>query len=819
VQTPTVELTAHVNGVVDVSVGLAIATYQVGYRVHAGAVDSLAWNLPRGSTLVSVESPELSGYVIESGESDVRRLILDFATPQTGSIVVTATLAQPLPRGAVEFEIPPLGIDAVSEQAGHTTLGRYQVAFRQPVDFRLVVAAASPNVVAKPRAIEDFLSDWPLGGVLPQEAYELIRAGAFRLSLRDLPIGLAAGSECHGRFTRGMLHWSFLAEIEPPVVPPFQYRLHVDSRLRIRNVSVQEEGADRLLRWSHLDDTLVLFLNDRALRTQTLLVDATLPITNADEVALPRIELMGVPAGPTMLTLTHSPDVKVVIASEHPASVEGRTSSDPNRNQAGASSSIVPIEIPAGGAFPRVQVEEVMPVTKSQIATIVRRVGAEDAMTVAVEYEVLSGRVLQFELETPAELAQRASIETSLEAETIRRPGTDGRTHLTFLTRQPVAGRFRVTLQVPVAIPFTGDRGAAGVTLPGIPVESRLLILSREYAVDLIPGSIPEWVSVSFGEELDFSRLASYMLTANEPLPSIRLQNERSDESSESLAHVTVEYDSRGSLSGRYVICLPDRPPDSLVFDWPEGAEPVAVLLDDQPQPVSPPANGTWTLPLQRATAPRLVCIAWIDHGDSRIGLVGKVHARLPALRNPAVATELLTTSVSPEWVAHRPSSESGKTEIIAALARLRMELSAIERSSAQPNRDESMWLNNALASDGDRVSTVTRLSPNPARPQMAGPTSSEGIWVSRRFAYDTLLGSVAALVVALVTWKSARFWLWLQEREALAWIVLGLLWRFALEPRAFGFVLIAWGVLVFVRFVTGRRHAPSEFEMGPTNG
>lgn len=857
-QAAAAELTAHVSGLFDVSPALAYSTYQVDYQVHAGAIDALAWKLPRGSTLVSVQSPGMSGYVFESGEGDARRLFLEFAAPQTGNIVVTATLAQPLPRGSVEMDLPLLELDATPGRAGHTTLGRYQVAFRQPVDYRLKVAASALNLSLKPRAIDDFLKNWPVGGTQPpQQAFELIRAGELRLTLQELPAGLTAKTESRGHFGRGRLDWTFIAEIEPPVVPPFQYRLQVDPRLRIRKVSVREDGAEQLLRWSHLNDTLILFLNNRAVRSQVLKVEATMPTANSPEVELPTIELEGVPYRPSVISLTRGPEVQATLLGEVATDQDKGSLSGRHPSQPGESLSVGRIEVGADHLSPRVLIEDTVPVTSVEIATILRRVGNENTLTTAVDYEVRSGKVLQFEIELPADLAQRGRIETNVAAEAVRRSVAEGRVALVFFPLQPVTDRFRVTLKVPAVVPTSGEWTVPGVTAVGVPVAARSLILASDYAVELEPSALPDWIPALFDSEFDIARIGCYKLPADELATTVHLSsNVRSEDLPDTLADVAIEYQADGALIGRYVFWLPSRPPDEIVFDWPQAADPVAVFVDDRPQAVPAPTKGIWTLPLPGNALRNLICVMWVERGRPLMGMGGEVHPMLPAPRNVPVATALLNMQIAPRLAARHRQDATGHLELEVALDRWQAGLSAIERQSDQQDTDGGLWVADYVRQSAAEVTRLTSNASDPFSPQqyrriellsrrassikpaipradgrhsesfasvlldepLVGdqrapdsivrsisksgsteintPAISGGIWVFDRLAVNSLLGSLFGLVVALTIWKTIPFWVWLQRREALVWIVLGFFWWLTLKVGVFGLLLMAFGVV-----------------------
>lgn len=871
-QAPPVELTAYVSGSIDASPALAIATYQVDYRVHAGAVDSLVWKLPHGSTLVSVQSPGLSGFVIESGEGDARRLFLEFAAPQSGNIVVMATLAQPMRRGSIDSDLPLLEVDGSFDRAGHTTLGRFQMAFQRSVDFGLKVSATTPGLVLKHRTVDDFLADWRIMEARPQQAYELIRSGILKLTLEDLPGQLLAKTESRGRFARGKLDWTFQAEIEPPVVPPFQYRLRVDPRLRIRKVTVQEaqeDGADRLLRWSHENETLILFLNDRAVKSQILRVDATMPVTDSVETDLPQIELEGTPAGTTIVSLSRAPNVGIQLSEDGSGVIDADVSVRDDRDQSDVNPLVARFKVAAGGRLPRFRAEDAGVATTAEISTILQRVGSENFVTAVIEYRVRSGRGLEFGMELPSDLAQDARIETSAVAQTIREPAADGRVGLRFFPAQPVADRFRVVVKAPVVIPFPGDWTVPVVSATAVPVAERCLILPREYTCDLPQRPLPERALTLNDSDAEAERVTCYRQPPDDTAAIIRAGNDRiSKELPETFADVSVETDSNGLLTGRYVLWLPNRPTEAVAFDWPPNAEPIAVFFDDRPQPTPAPADGVLTMPVPVDGSPLVVCIQWVERGHPPIALAGEVRSTLPVARNVPLAAEHLTMKLSPRLIpGFRPPAKSDQ-RLQIALDRWEAGLNAIERQPAQERDGRTPWLVGyleqsvaavrlagerghplsppqrrriealevrtavfnladardkgedadvfaAILSDrldgpqvGDRSWSIAWGDPSPS----SAAAIRRGILVFNRSAVEILLGSCVGLLFAFIIWKTSRFWRFVQQRDALAWIFLGLFWWLTMKGGAFGLALIVWGSVCYVRQFLRPREQSSSF-------
>src|SRR5262249_35740001 len=147
----------------------------------------------------------------------------------------------------------------------------------------------------------------------------LERTFALNLVLDSLPAVPAVRASSIARFRSGHADWTWTAEVAPAAVPQFAYHLQVDPRLRIRSVTVREDDADRLLRWSQIRDTVILFLNDRATRAQTVRVEALLPFTPPQEIELPRIRIAGATPGPERITLFDDAGVTVRLANPEDA--------------------------------------------------------------------------------------------------------------------------------------------------------------------------------------------------------------------------------------------------------------------------------------------------------------------------------------------------------------------------------------------------------------------------------------------------------------------------------------------------------------------
>src|SRR5262249_18974269 len=189
-------------------------------------------------------------------------MLIEFSRPQMGDFSLAATFALAVDRYQKQLPLPlldPLQSENTSDR--QVSLRFHQFALRQSSDFLVSVAPASGGQL-RVRAVDEFLKEWNAAGARPQQAYELEREFSLNLNLELQPPVPAVRGSSIARFHAGHLDWTYTADVAQPVAPQFVYRMHVDPRLRIRSVSVQEDGAERLLRWSQLRETVVVFLND-----------------------------------------------------------------------------------------------------------------------------------------------------------------------------------------------------------------------------------------------------------------------------------------------------------------------------------------------------------------------------------------------------------------------------------------------------------------------------------------------------------------------------------------------------------------------------
>jgi hypothetical protein len=576
-----------------------------------------------------------------------------------------------------------------------------------------------------------------------------------------------------------------------------------------------------------------------------------MPLATPEEFALPRLALGSARSGSHRVTLRSEPDVRVTVLGDAAGRKPlGPPPEAPEQNR--TDRVIARFDVPAEMPLPRVRVEPEPAIASAVSAYLLRPSGTGQELTVAMQFRVHSGRIRQFDLQLPNELAQRARIETIPPSQPIQLPDCDGRSQRAFVPSHPVSERFYIVIRAPVELSADADWTVPEITSSLFEVSDEFLLVGGDELAELQTIDPPDWLHGLFENEPDFAQLACYRLPAESPNSAIHLKSSPADFVPDSLSDARVELESGGVLRGELRLWLPDHVGSELIMDWPAGCQPVAVFVDDKPWQVPTPDGETWTLPLPSAAAPRLVWLAWKDPSAAAPYVAGRWQPRIPAPRNIAVKTELLTIRTDPRLIVRPRNVESREEPLHAALARWQAILSAAGRRSSS----EEPWLTRTLAEaarDAESFAGSSPAIPLPLRKQLEGlrrqserlklpkgadtpaasaiarslagidssradppggltgqtwtqtrsldaPADASGSdeWLINRRAAHWLLGILAALAVGLIVWSGAGVWRWMQRSEPVTWAALGAFWWLALRPSALGLAVLAFGVVRF---------------------
>ncbi len=769
---------AGVSCLADVSGSLIQMHYHVAYRVAAGRVDSLLWRIPAGFVLQSIQAPQLAGYRFIPVADAGRNLLIEFSKPQHGDFSLSATFAFAIDQNQRQISLPlvnPLGGDGGSP--GDVGLQFHHIAVRQPSELRVTVTAAHPGQSLKSRPVEEFLREWNAGGARPQQAFELDRSFDLNVAIDNLAAGPVVHSSSVARLHPNRLDWTYSAEVSPNAVPQFVYRLVVDPRLRIKSISVQEDGAERLLRWSQMRDAVILFLNDRATRAQTVRIDASLPVAASQELELPRAHFAGAPPEHERVTIYH--DEAVAVGFSHPEDAPP-VHADDSGTSSPRERLFARLDVPPGASAPRLLVEPVLPRISAESATVIEAGGDSWRTTTCVLFKVASGRATQLALDLPESSAARFAIRSVPESRFTSRPGPEGQVTVTFYPDEPVLDRFVVVLTANIDQPLVAWQPPS-IGHSGIERTSRLLI-ARSGTFQSLPAGvtaettpIENWIrEIVPGAALQ--GVESYRLPAGARLEDLHPARRDSLRTTVASSRLDLWIDSHGSIEGWLGLKVAPGLPAVVELDWPRSARPKGLSVDEEFQSLPVSVEGHMSIAVPGSAREREVWVSWHDRPGPLPSVAGSLAARVPWPRTLPV--ESCRVDVHPP----QGFRVEGRAPLIAVAATpLRENLPA---SLASPRPDD----------EAHRRHTVMTLFPvpEPGQPFELGAS----LRIINESARSLLLALAIVILAALVLWWMGTLWDWLMQHETASWLLLSAFWWVCLAPSWLGLVIALWAAV-----------------------
>ena len=769
---------AGVSCLADVSGSLIQMHYHVAYRVAAGRVDSLLWRIPAGFVLQSIQAPQLAGYRFVPVADAGRNLLIEFSKPQHGDFSLSAKFAFAIDQNQRQISLPlvnPLGGDGAAP--GDVGLQFHHIAVRQPSELRVTVMAAHPGQSLKARPVDEFLREWNAGGARPQQAFELDRSFDLNVAIDNLAAGPLVHGSSVARLQSNRLDWTYSAEVSPNAVPQFVYRLIVDPRLTIKSISVQEDGAERLLRWSQMRDAVILFLNDRATRAQPVRIDASLPVAASQELELPHAHFAGAPPEHERVTIYH--DAAVAVRFSHP---EEAPPVYPDDSGTGVPRErlFARIDVPPGAGAPRLLVEPVLPRISAESATVIQAGGDSWRTTTCVLFKVGSGRATQLALELPESSAAQFAIRSVPESRFTSRPGPEGHVTVKFYPDEPVLDRFVVVLTANIDRPLVAWQ-LPSIGHPGIEDISRLLIappgtfqsLSVGIAAEIAP--VENWIK----EILPAAALQGvewYRLPAGARLEDLHPVQRDSLRTTVESSRLDLWIDSAGSIEGWLGLKFAPGVPAVVELDWPRAARPKGLSVNEEFQSPPVPVEGRISVAVPGSAREREVWVSWNDRPGPLPSIAGSLAARVPWPR--ALPVESCRVEVHPP----QGFRVEGQAPLIAVATTPQRD--NLPASLASPRRDDEMHVRHT-------VMTLFPV-PEPGQPFELGAL----LRIVNESARSLLLALAIVIPAALLLWRAGTFWHWLMQHETTSWLLLSAFWWLCLAPSWLGLVIALWAAV-----------------------
>lgn len=287
--------------------------YRVGCRVTRGRVSSLDFQMPRRSFVRNVGDGLAFQVLASRNSGQMSRLRVHFPEPREQDFVVDFSLMIPIDSADGEIRVPladPFAPDSPNaspkllvNDVGVSTGSEYRLIPNSHESDRMPSLSADSPIKKESLAIG--LRD-------PELAYRISSPTDLVLRLAPLlPLRKINVQTQEGTIGQSRLDWRFVAEIRTENAPAFGHRLTVDPRLKIESISVQEDGAERRVRWARDGERVNLFLSDRTTATQDLVLTGNMPLSFSNEIALPVVQVNDAAVSQSRLVLRRDPRIAV----------------------------------------------------------------------------------------------------------------------------------------------------------------------------------------------------------------------------------------------------------------------------------------------------------------------------------------------------------------------------------------------------------------------------------------------------------------------------------------------------------------------------
>ena len=827
-----------------------------------GSLDSLEFDIPGNAVVRGIQSRDddlLRSDVIVT-KSGQRRLRLVFDKPRRTPIVVDGTLLLLQTDSLVQTPLPKFGL--VSSAGLQWRYDRNWWGVSAATDFRVEASNLDPENVNTISA-DAYLQAWEdsadprhpetLVPRPPQSTFEL-REGttpAFVLVPYQSRRRALQWKQT-GSIGKRRLEWTLTGEIETVQSSTYQTVLNVDRRLRIEKISVIENGAERLARWteSRTDPSrVVLFLSDKTQGKQSITLRGSLPLTSGVTIALPFVRPEECDITNSQLVLTRDPEVDVTLTPprEWKPDIDNSTGI---KTESDGQIVLGSFQLSDPAVRGTIQTSSRHSRCSTRAAAILRRT-ENNGWKLAYRMEMTpeGDSPLRMGLNFPASFNDTDTVSVE-RAEPAWHDINDGVRQLDLLlNRGDSSGSVVVEFDIGVTEPKQAEW-----ELPfPVPLHSNeretVLVIEPEniwYPTngrDVRVADLPDW-SASFYENLPGGssafrvagssiQIQRDVMTPNLREPSLRLLDQR----------MWLHNDGRSTgLSQAYLSSVRN----DLEFDLPAGLNVAALFLDDYPLPLASPTERRLKIPMTDAGTESLLTIAWTADREAasfgrpvtsqllwpsdirvernlmtivpdnpttlwcRSGLAENSPFdqgldRLEALldRHHALGSET-RGAVSNRWWLHQLQTR------LLALVPKEIQHPTKQSNSRLERRAQIVEMLDELepVPDAPPISWQTRLLDDPATDfegTIRGSGNHDGFIRLWQFDRRWILGGCSAILAVILIPLLRRIirieWSeWLHRHVAVSWLMLATFWWLFLTPSALGTMLL---IVALFRAVT----------------
>lgn len=845
----------------DVQPAVSQLHYQVSYRVTEGQVANVAWRLPAGLAVRSVTGPEVFDWHLVPSAGGTSQLQVDLQSPVSEGFLIKVEAL--LPNDGPPSQITILPVQLLTPTKEPLRPMAAFAGIRTTSEFQGEAAADAGEQIA-PATVDEFVNEWGKTSIelKPQVAYSLLDPVPLKIGLRSLAAQRVVRMNAVGVLGSRRLLWNLNATIEVQTAAAYSHQLEIDSRLNVTGVSIQEDAANRLLRWTRTGDVLHVFLRDKTTGTQTLTLQGTMPTQVPQELALPTIKFADATVADARLQLYQEPDLEVELADPD----KWERLEVPSELRMGAARNLLvgrfKWQQDAGPFVVRAAQNE--PVLNYSAVTSLQPRDGRWKLTTNLLFEVLQGHGSQFSIRVPPELplvrVDAADVRQLLERE------PDGGQRIVLIPQAPVRGRFVVQVSGEVNLPTGGTATIPEILGLNAARTEHFVVLpaDAQFTVDprtsgLTAETLPAELAKLLPTEVQGTTGHQYRGTAGSWTVTLARHQEDTPQTGVLWSETQIWCGPTNQIAGRTSILLGPQENEQVDLTIPAGVELQGVLLDGEFVPHASPQEHRLLIPLTFPQAGHALTVYWTQGKASFGMLFSRSQFHWPRVAEQEASEQYVTLTPPPGFRAHTRYGEPVE-RIAAQLSELQALLQLMRQRAADgpaPQDPQWLFLHRQAASLIRRLQAESRLQASskavqerfarlnaqfqpweqlavttetPEHPEakpanllrafaslegnLAGPHSllvklepdaaSKQLPVSfiDESVWRWMLGlSMSALVLCL-SWPLLRwkFPEWLAEQPAASWALLGVIWWYCLTPSWLGMVWLTLAAVYSIR-------------------
>ncbi len=638
--------------------------YRIQCDVTSGKVDHLAWKLPSNTILRKSSIRDADGYNFQTVYKEGLQLVVEFIEPRSKDFVVELEFSVPASTTGNTGVIELVGWDPLSDSPSPAVTVDNQSHRIGLVTSEEFIVSMVEKEGAQPDAIspETFLTDEnkTAGFRQPAFAFDVSKATSLDFEIKLRPTRREVRSQQVGVIHKREILWTYKAEVRTVGPGTFQHHVLFEENLSLENVSVKEDGVERLGRWSREGNRLALYLNEKTTGFQDIVIKGRSSVPADQLVELPIFSIEQSESAEALVHLFHRPGV-VIAEPQFPddfVPFEGSLPLEANRAghfTLGSFSIKNPTKMISADVKPKLKLlDRSDHVVWDSLTQLIPLPNSQWNMKTTIRFHNMVMPLSDFQIHVPTELVDRLKIQPV----ELQKQFSDGEKGIrsVLLSRD---GHSKAELFVDIESTVTNPTGdwilpqigadyaSDGKHYFSIPLNAGY----RPLGSQIRPvNDLPDWVSrqLTGQEEQPLSAFGEASVFAS-PTSNWSLTPERRStrpvESSISLMETVFWIGSNNVDYARTNFVVKARANCLLDLNWPDmkSVRFGGLFVDGIPQSLTEANNVPERIAIDEATTYRNVTLFWSRKRNRNLPRLGNLNQNIPTVTNLNVDRSLST--------------------------------------------------------------------------------------------------------------------------------------------------------------------------------